>query len=237
VSRIELGDIAVDVVRKDIRNLHLSVHPPSGRARIAAPRRVSLDTIRLFVIQKLGWIKDQQRRIQAQPRQARLEYLGRESHQVWGRRYLLQIVERQASPAVSLTPRKLVLQVRPGAGEAKRQRVLDDWYRDNLKRAVPPLIAKWQPLMGVQVERFFVQRMKTQWGTCNAARCSIRLNSELARKPPECLEYIVVHEMAHLLEPTHGARFKALLDRLLPNWPTVRDQLNRLPVRRELWDV
>jgi predicted metal-dependent hydrolase len=237
VARIDLGDIAVHVVRKDIKHLHLSVEPPSGRVRIAAPQRLSLDTIRLFAIRKLGWIRDRQRLMQAQPRQQGLEYLDRESHHVWGRRYLLRVVEREACPSVSLTPRKLVLQVRPGADQAKRQQVLDAWYGDALKRAVPPLIAKWESLMGVQVERFFVQRMKTQWGACNVARRSIRLNTELARKPPECLEYIVVHEMAHLLEPAHGARFRALMDWWMPNWPIVRDQLNHLPVRRELWMV
>ena len=234
-TQIDLGGISVDVVRKDIKNLHLSVFPPTGRVRIAAPARMDLDTIRVFAVTKLGWIKCQQRRILAQERETPREYLDRESHYVWGRRYLLDVVEADAAPTVELKHRKLVLQVRPGSDEAKRQEILEAWYRVMLKRALPALIAKWEPLMGVRVPRFFVQRMKTKWGGCNPDARSIRLNTELAKKPPECLEYIVVHEMAHLLEATHGQRFRALMDQVMPAWEFHRVQLNRLPVRHEDW--
>ena len=234
-TQIDLGGISVDVVRKDIKNVHLSVFPPTGRVRIAAPARMDLDTIRVFAVTKLGWIKAQQKKILAQERETPREYLDRESHYLWGRRYLLEVVERDAAPLVTLKHRKLVLQVRPGSDELKRQEVLEAWYRVTLKRAMPALIAKWEPLMGAKVHRFFVQRMKTKWGGCNPRARSLRLNTELAKKPPECLEYIVVHEMAHLLEPTHGQRFRALMDRTMPAWEFHRAQLNRLPVRHEEW--
>ena len=237
VMQIALGDIRVDVVKKDIKNIHLGVYPPTGRVRIAAPVRMSMDTIRVFAITKLGWIRSQQHKLQAQQREAPREYLDRESHYVWGRRYLLQIVEKDAPPGVTLKHNKMLLQVRPGADEAKLRVVLEDWYRATLKQAVPAVIAKWAPLMGVQVARFFVQRMKTKWGGCTPATRSIRLNTELAKKPQECLEYIVVHEMAHLLEPTHNGRFSALMDRFMPKWQFDRAELNRLPVRHEDWNT
>ena len=232
---IELGDITVEVVKKDIRNVHLSVYPPTGRVRISAPAQMSLDTIRVFAISKLGWIKQQQQKLREQERETPREYLDRESHYVWGKRYLLKIVEQDAAPIVSLQHSTLWLQVRPGTDEARKQAVVAEWYREQLKEAAPPLIAKWEPLMGVKVARFFVQHMKTRWGSCNPGAGSIRLNSELAKKPPECLEYIVVHEMVHLLEPTHNQRFVAIMDRLLPQWQSHRDSLNRLPVRHEDW--
>ncbi len=232
---IDLGGIVVDVVKKDIKNVHLSVYPPTGRVRISAPERMSLDTIRVFAISKLGWIKQQQQKLLEQERETPREYLDRESHYVWGKRYLLKIIEHNAAPEVELKHSTMLLRIRPGSDDVKMQAVLDAWYREQLKEAVPPLIAKWEPLMGVKVERFFVQRMKTKWGSCNPGAGTIRLNSELAKKPPESLEYIVVHEMVHLLEPTHNARFIGLMDRFMPKWEFYRDILNRLPVRHENW--
>lgn len=235
-TTINLGEISVDVVQKDIKNLHLSVYPPTGRVRISAPLRMELDTIRVFAVSKLGWIKRQQTKLRAQDRETPREYLQRESHYVWGRRYLLEVVELDVAPTVELQHNKMLLQVRPGASLEKRRALLDAWYREQLKEAVPPLIAKWEPLMGVEVARFFVQRMKTKWGSCNAGAGNIRLNLELAKKPPECLEYIVVHEMVHLLEPTHSNRFTTLMDRFMPKWKFHRDVLNRLPVRHDHWE-
>jgi predicted metal-dependent hydrolase len=234
-TQIHLGDIALDVVRKDIKNVHLSVHPPTGRVRIAAPRRMSLNTVRVFAIAKLPWIKRQQRKLREQERETPREYLDRESHYVWGKRYLLEILEVDQPPSVELRHRRIFLRVRPGTDTAKRQAILDEWYREQLRDAVSPLIEKWERLMGVAVRRFFVQRMKTKWGSCNHRSGSIRLNTDLARKPMECLEYIVVHEMAHLIEPTHNARFIALMDRFMSKWQSVREVLNRLPVRHEDW--
>lgn len=235
MTRMELGDITVDVVLKDIKNVHLSVYPPTGRVRIAAPRRMSLDTIRVFAISKLDWIRQQQAKLREQEREAPREYVDRESHYIWGARYLLTVIERDAPPSVELKHRRMLLSVRPGTNQEKRESLVEEWYRQQLKKAVPPLLAKWEPLLGVKAERWFVQRMKTKWGSCNHEARAIRLNTELAKKPRICLEYIVVHELVHLLEPTHNARFIALMERFMPNWRFHRDALNRLPVRQETW--
>jgi len=197
---------------------------------------MSLGTIRVFAISKLDWIKRQQRKLQEQERETPREYLDRESHYVWGKRYLLKVVEEDASPAVALRHAAMLLRVRPGTNGDKRQAIVDEWYREQLREAVPSLIKKWEPLIDVKVRQFFVQRMKTKWGSCNPRFSSIRLNSELAKKPRECLEYIVVHEMAHLRHPTHNQRFIELMDSLMPKWRFYRDILNRLPVRHERWD-
>jgi predicted metal-dependent hydrolase len=234
-TQIQLGDIALDVVRKDIKNVHLSVHPPTGRVRIAAPRSMSLSSVRVFAIAKLPWIKRQQQKLREQERETPREYLNRESHYVWGKRYLLKIIEVDQPPSVELSHARMFLRVRRGTDTAKRQAILDEWYRERLRDAVPPLIEKWERLMGVGVRRFFVQRMKTKWGSCNHRAGSIRLNTDLARKPRECLEYIVVHEMAHLIEPTHNSRFIGLMDQFMPKWQSLRGALNRLPVRNEDW--
>jgi predicted metal-dependent hydrolase len=236
MSQINLGDIAVDVVLKDIKNVHLSVHPPTGRVRISAPKRMSIDTIRVFAISKLGWIKQQQRKLQAQERETPREFLDRESHYVWGKRYLINVIESNKTPSVELTRSRMTLQVRPGADKKKRQAIVEGWYRQQLRKAVPPLIAKWETIMGVKVERFFVQRMKTKWGSCNHGARSIRLNTDLAKKPWECLEYIIAHEMVHILEPTHNQRFVSLMDCFMPKWQFYRDQLNRLAVSHEDWN-
>jgi predicted metal-dependent hydrolase len=234
-TRIQLGDIGVDVVRKDIKNVHLSVHPPTGRVRIAAPERMSIDTVRVFAIAKLPWIKKQQRKLREQERETAREYIDRESHYVWGQRYLLKVLEVDQPASVELNHGRMVLRVRPGTTKAKRQAIVEEWHREQVRKAVPPLIEKWERLMGVRVRRFFVQRMKTKWGSCNHRADSIRLNTDLARKPRECLEYIVFHEMVHLLEPTHNERFMALMDQFMPKWQSHRDVLNRLPVRHESW--
>lgn len=234
-KKFSLGDIEVEVVFKDIKNVHLSVYPPSGRVKISAPSRMDLDTVRVFAISKLAWIKSQQKKMREQERETPREFLDRESHYVWGQRYLLKVVEKDAAPRVELKPSKMLLYVRPGTGVEKRQEVLEEWYREQLKIAVPSLIAKWEPLMGVKVERFFVQRMKTRWGSCSPESGSIRLNTELAKKPLECLEYLVVHEMTHLLEATHNDRFLSLLEQFMPKWKFYKAELNRLPVRHEEW--
>jgi len=235
MTQLMLGDIEVDVVLKDIKNVHLSVYPPTGRVRISAPLRMSLDTIRLFAISRLVWIKQQQTKLRAQERETPREYLDRESHYVWGRRYLLKLIECEGTPSVDLRHNRMVLRLRPGADDRRKQAVVEEWYRRQLKEAVPPLIGLWEPTLGVRVGRFFVQRMKTKWGSCSPATRAIRLNTDLAKKPRECLEYIVVHEMVHLLEPTHNARFVALMERFMPQWRYYREVLNRLPVRHEEW--
>ena len=235
IKQFNLGGIVVDVVFKDIKNIHLSVYPPAGRVRISAPSRMSLGTIRVFAISKLGWIKQQQMKLKEQERETPREYLDRESHYVWGKRYLLKVIESDESPSVELKHSRIILKVRPITSDEKKQSIVEEWYREQIKEAVPFLLAKWEPLIGVKVERFFVQRMKTKWGSCNHDKRRVRLNTDLAKKPRECLEYIVVHEMVHLLEPIHSARFVALMDSFMPKWQFYRDQLNRLPVSHENW--
>lgn len=231
VSQIQLDDITVDVVLKDIKNVHLSVYPPTGRVRISAPSRMSLDTIRVFAISKLNWIKKKREKIRSQERETPREYLDGESHFVWGKRYLLSVTERTQAPTVALTPSRMILTVRAGTDNSAKAAVVARWYREQVKAALWPLIAKWEPILGVSVSRFFVRQMKTRWGSCNPRARTIRFNTELTKKPVEYLEYIVVHEMVHLLEPTHNANFVALMDRFMPRWQFFRQNLNRLPVR------
>lgn len=235
ISKLKLGDISVDVILKDIKNVHLSVYPPTGRVRISAPSHMSMDTIRVFAISKLDWIKKQQSELREQKRKAQRDFVERESHFVWGKRYLLSVTKHDQAPTITLKGSKMRLTVRPQTDRVKRHAILEDWYREQLKAAIPEFVAKWEPRMGVTVDRFYVRRMKTKWGSCNPTKHSIRLNTELARKPRECLEYLVVHEMAHLIEPTHNARFIALMDRFLPQWRTLRDGLNSFPLAHSEW--
>lgn len=235
-TQIYLGDMPVDVEFKNIKNVHLSVHPPTGKVRISAPSRVSLDSLRAFAVTKLDWIRRQQDKLQAQERETPREYLERESHYLFGKRYLLNVFEEGPAPRIELAGNKILMYVRPGTGEASRQAILESWQRLQLRRAAQPVISRWEPLIGVEVRRLFVQRMKTKWGSCNARRQSIRLNTELAKKPRACLEYVVVHEMVHILEPSHNRHFYALMDQFMPQWQVRRELLNRLPVRYEQWD-
>lgn len=232
---LHLGDVSVDVIKKDIKNIHLSVYPPTGRVRISAPLRMSTATIRAFAIGKLAWIRQHQKKVKAQPREAPREYLDRESHYVWGKRYMMRLEEVDAPPGVIVKHNKLLFRVRPGTSTQKKETLLDEWYRQQLKAEIPALLAKWERILGVHVERYHIQRMKTKWGGCNPLKHALRFNSELAKKPVECLEYIVVHEMMHLLEPTHNTRFIELLDLHMPKWKFHRDVLNTLPVRAEKW--
>ncbi len=235
VTRFAIGDIEVDVVLKEIKNIHLSVYPPTGRVRISAPSYMNIDSLRLYAISRLGWIKKQQRKLRAQERETPREYLNRESHYLWGKRYLLKIVERDAPPFVDLQHSSILLHIRPDATQEKKQLVLDEWYRQFLKAAIPDLILSWEKKIGVRVNEFGVRKMKTRWGTCNPEARRIWVNLELAKKPQECLEYIVVHEMVHILERHHNERFIALMDNVMPKWRSLRDDLNRLPVKHEKW--
>ena len=196
---------------------------------------MNLGTIRVFAISKLDWIRKQQKKLREQEREAPREYLDRESHYVWGKRCLLSVIERAQVPAIELKHSRIILTVRAGTDEATKEAVVAQWYREQIKSVASELIAKWESLLGVSVNRVFVQQMKTRWGSCNPRRRTIRLNTELAKKPMECLEYTIVHEMVHQLEPTHNAHFVALLDRFMPKWQFFRQRLNRLPVRRADW--
>lgn len=230
VSILELGDVTVELTRREVKHVHLVVHPPDGRVTLVAPVGTRLDVARAYAVTKLPWIRDQRARLRAQAREAPRRYVTRESHYLWGRRYLLVVKEQDAKPSVVLDHRRITLTVRPGSTTEARGRVLHAWHLRLLHEAVPPLISHWERRLGVQVHRYFLQRMKTRWGGCNHAAGTIRLNTELVKKPKDLLEYVVVHEMAHLLEPTHGPRFLALLDRHYPAWREARADLNDLPL-------
>lgn len=230
IEELQLGDVSVDVVFKDIKNVHLSVHPPTGRVRIAAPCSMNMDTVRLFAIAKLGWIKRQQRRQLSQKRETPREYIERESHYLWGRRYLLRVMENVPRSYVEIDHRHIELGVPKGADWERRQAVLDAWYRKELREAASVRIKAWQERLGVQVDRFFIQRMKTKWGGSSPQRRAIRLNLELAKKDIECLDYVILHELAHFIVPHHGEGFTALLDQQMPNWRHIRKHLNDLPL-------
>jgi predicted metal-dependent hydrolase len=234
-AQLNFGGISVDVVFKDIKNVHLSIYPPTGRVRISAPARMKLDTIRIFAISKLDWIKRQQTRLQEQERETPREYLDRESHYVWGRRYLLQVLEMEATPGVQLNVSEMVLRVRPGTSENKIQAIISQFYREQIRAAVTPLVATWAPVIGVTFDKLYVQQMKTKWGSCNPRARAIRLNTELAKKPKHCLEYIFVHELAHLTERHHNDRFISIMDQHLPQWRLLRQELNCMPVSHETW--
>ncbi len=231
-----INGLQVEVVRKDIRNLHLGVYPPNGRVRVAAPRRVSDEAVRLAVVSKLGWITRQQAKFAAQPRQSRREFVSGESHYFLGARYRLQVVERDAPPQV-MSDRKtiLTLQVRPGATLAQREQVLANWYRQELRALIPPLLEKWQPLVGVKAADWRIKQMKTRWGSCSIQAGRIWLNLELAKKSERCIEFVVVHELAHLLERRHNDHFSSLMDRFIPQWRLLRAELNKAPLGHAEW--
>jgi predicted metal-dependent hydrolase len=229
-TTIELGDVVIELTRKEVRNVHLAVHPPTGRVTLVAPAQTRVDVARAYAVTRLGWIRQQQARFRGQAREAPLRYVERESHYLWGRRHLLSVVERVGKPAVTVDHRRIVLTVRPGSGAAKRRDVLHAWHRSQLHRAVPPLIASWERKLGVVVSGYYLQRMKTRWGACNHRAGTIRLNTELAKKPRDLLEYVIVHEMLHLIEPSHSNRFLDLLDGCYPTWREARAELNELPI-------
>jgi predicted metal-dependent hydrolase len=238
-SQIQLGDITVDVVLKNIKNINLTVHPPDGRVRISAPKRTSMKAVRAFAISHLDWIRKHQERLREPDdgttrghEERKSGYVDGGSHYVWGQRHRLTISESDEPPSVRLNGEQLLLRVRPRTNRAQRYALLEGWYRDQIRTAVPPLLARWEPRLWVKVKRFYVQRMKTRWGTCNPEARTIRLNTELAARPPQLLEYIVVHELVHLLEPTHNVRFYALMDRYMPDWKVHRGALNGAAARR-----
>jgi predicted metal-dependent hydrolase len=235
LAQLNLGEISVDVVFKDIKNVHLSVYPPTGRVRISAPERMKLDTIRIFAISKLDWIKRQQTKFQGQERETPREYLERESHYLWGRRYLLRVIEVNVAPGVELGPRTMILRVRPHSSDAKKAAIVAEFHREQIRTAVSPLVEKWTALIGITIGQLYVQQMKTKWGSCNPLSRAIRLNTQLAKKPKDCLEYILVHELVHFFEPHHGDRFVSFMDRFMPLWRQHRQELNRHPLSHENW--
>lgn len=225
--KIDLGDICVEVIRKDIKNIHLSVYPPQGRVRISTPLRMDLENIRFFTISKIGWIRKQQRKLQSQKRETPREYITRESHYYLGKRYLLKVIEQNTASKVILKHSTIELYVRRGASVEQRQNILNGWYRQQLKDLLPKCITELEKKMNVKVAEFGIRKMKTKWGTCNAEAKKIWLNLELAKKPIESIEYILTHEMVHLLERHHNEKFIAYMDKFLPQWKHHREELNR----------
>lgn len=232
---IRLGDVEIAITRKAVKNVHLSVHPPAGHVTLVAPTGTRLEVARAYAISKLGWIRDQQAKLLRQARETPRQFVERESHYLWGRRYLLTVVEQDEKPSVKQDHRRITLTVRPGSTAAKREAVMNDWHRALLHAVVPSMISKWEAKLGVTVAGYFLQRMKTKWGGCNHRAGNIRLNTELVKKPKDLLEYVVVHEMLHLIEPTHSERFVALLERYYPTWRDARAELNELPLAAEAW--
>lgn len=232
---IHIGDVTIAVTRKDVKHVHLSVHPPDGRVTLVTSKNTRPEVARAYAVSRLGWIRNQQRRLRAQARETLRQFVGRESHLLWGRRYLLTVREDATKPSVRLSHRSMTLTVRPGSSRAKREAVMHQWHKSLLHEAVPRLIRKWERKLRVELAGYFLQRMKTKWGSCNHRARTIRLNTELVKKPKDLLEYVIVHELLHLLEQTHSDRFVALLDRHYPTWREARAELNELPLTAEVW--
>lgn len=226
----------MEVVRKPIKNLHLSVHPPEGRVRVSAPRRIDDEAVRLAVASRLAWIRRHQQHFAAQPRQSKREMVSGESHYFRGRRYRLRVTEHHGPNQVSINgSSELKMWVRPGTDRNRREQLLNNWYRRYMKKLLPDLISDWLPVVGVQVADWGIKKMKTRWGSCNTQDRRVWLNLELAKKPPQCLEYVLVHEMVHLLERHHNDHFRALMDGFMPQWRLYRDELNQAPLPHEDW--
>lgn len=235
VETIEIGGLLIDVTRKGVKNVHLSVHPPDGRVTLVAPSSTRLDVARAYAITKLSWIRDQQEKLRNQARESPRRFIGRESHFLWGRRYLMTVVEKEEKPSVRLDHRTIRLTVRPGSSTEKKAEVIHDWHKSLMHGVVPAMIKKWETKLGVKASRYFLQRMKTKWGGCSPETGTIRLNTELAKKPKDLLEYVIVHELMHLLEPRHSERFFELMSHHYPSWPEARKELNELPLSAENW--
>jgi predicted metal-dependent hydrolase len=233
---MQIGGIAVEVVRKTIKHLHVGVYPPAGRVRVAAPRRLNEEALRLAVVSRLGWIRRRQKEFAGQDRQSQREIVTGESHYFQGRRYRLRVRKREGTPEVLLVGKALMeLRAPPGHDRAQRDVVLQRWYRQQLRALLPQLLARWEPRIGRTASEVRIKRMKTRWGSCNASDRRVWLNLELIKKPVVCLEYVLVHELVHLHERHHNDQFLKWMDRLLPAWRLHRDELNRAPLAHEEW--
>jgi len=237
MHQITIRNITIDVIKKDIKNLHLAVYPPTGRVRIAAPLNVKDEAVRLFAISKLGWIKKHRKNFAEQKRETEREYISGESHYYEGRRYLLNVIYQKGNPKVKIRNKThLDLYVRENSTLEQREKIMTEWHREKLKEKIPPLIEKWQRKIGVELKGWQVRKMRTKWGTCNIEAGRILLNLELSKKPNYCLEYIVVHELVHFIERHHNDRYLSFMDKFLPNWRIYRDELNELILSYENWN-
>lgn len=232
---VTFGELTVDLQRKKIKNLHISVLPPDGRVRVSAPISLSDTAIRMAVVRRLVWIRQQQAQFQAQPRQSEREMCSGETHYLWGRGYRLDVVLVDRTAEVKLNGGWIRMKVPPYYDTVQRETVLNQWYRGILKQRLPKLMAKWQTEMKVEASFVGIKRMKTKWGSCNPQSSRIWINLELVKKPPECLEFIVVHELVHLQERKHNERFIGLMNMYLPNWREHRAKLNKMPLAYNHW--
>ncbi len=232
---VDLGEIQIQITFKKIKNVHLSVYPPDGHVHMAVPENTRIEAARAYGISKLTWIRKQRELLHAQEREPARQFVERESHMLWGRRYLLSVIEADGKPYVKIDHRRLFLHIRPGASPLKREEIIHEWHLSLLHNIVPDLIKTWEQKLGVEASGYNLQRMKTKWGSCNTKSGNIRLNSELVKKPKDLLEYVIVHELIHLLEPTHSDRFITLLNEHYPKWNEARMELNDLPLSAEKW--
>jgi predicted metal-dependent hydrolase len=230
-EQIQVLDLTIDVVKKDIKNMHLAVYPPTGRIRIASPIDVNDEAIRLFAISKIRWIKKHQKNFYEQLREAPREYITGESHYFDGKRYLLSVIERYGKHELKIKNKSYIeLYVSPIATIEAKEKVFNGWYRDHLKEIVPDIIKNWEEKTSLNCEYWDIKKMRTRWGSCNIEKSKIILNLELAKKPRHCLEYVIVHELMHFFERNHNDHFKGLLDKYMPNWKTYKRELDNLPV-------
>jgi predicted metal-dependent hydrolase len=232
---IEIAGYTIDAVRKDIKHMHLTVYPPEGKIRLSAPISTDREVVRRFAISKLGWIKKQIRKFKEQPRETERSYVPGESHYFQGKRYLLDVKGTSGKHKILTSNKRLEMHVHSTTTRDNREVLMKEWYRDELKSLIPDIVEKWEPILGVKVKFWGVKQMRTMWGTCNPDSARIWLNLELAKKPIHCLEYIVVHEMVHLLERHHNERFRELMDINMPKWRVYREELNKLPVAHSDW--
>ena len=230
-----VGEIDVEVVRKPIKNLHLGVYPPSGRVRVAAPPSVNDEAIRLAVVTRMGWIKRQKNKFEQQARQSERNYLSGETHFHFGTGYRLRLIRKTGGATVRIRGDRIELAVPPEADRDFRERAFQRWQREKLRERLEPLVDRWSKALKVARPESRIKRMRTKWGSCNPDAGRIWINLEMAKKPLDCLDYLVCHEMVHLIERTHGDRFIALLDRHMPRWRVLRDELNEKPLGPEKW--
>jgi len=227
---IRFGDIEIQYKKKEIKNIHLSVHPPNGKVTLVVPKETRLEVAKAYAISKLSWIRHQKKLFLEQTRENYLKYEDHESHFLWGRRYLLSVNYSDKKSFVKLDDKKIILTVKSKSSRKNKEKIVQEWYRSKLHEQIPSLINKWQEKMGVKVNKYYLQKMKTRWGSCNPISKNIRLNTELAKKPKNFLEYVLVHELAHLLEPTHNENFINILNKFYPYWKEARKELNELPI-------
>ena len=229
-ERLSIGGFDVEVTKKDIKNIHLTVHPPTGVVKVSAPLDTDTQIVKAFVLTKLDWIKRHHHKMIKQARETEREFIQRESHIIWGRRYLLNIVKEETPRQVSLSGNTITLNVRPADSQCKRAEVFEEWCRKELRAVAEPISHKWRTKLDVGLDKIHIQRMKTKWGSCRPDKSSIRLNTELIHKPKEALEFVIVHELLHFIEQKHSPVFFGLMDNYLPKWQMIRQNLNELPL-------